>query len=64
MRLPHDIINVFLLIFSHTKILNVSPSLLLLQFVIASLTGWTLLFYGGYKFFTGGKKEEVRKITL
>jgi len=55
---------VFLLIFSHTKILNVSPSLLLLQFVIASLTGWSLLFYGSYKFFTGGKKEEVRKITL
>nr|AFK39668.1 unknown [Medicago truncatula] len=28
------------------------------HFVIASLTGWTLLFYSGYKFFTGGKKEE------
>ncbi|KAK4576566.1 hypothetical protein RGQ29_027206 [Quercus rubra] len=32
------------------------------HFVIASLTGWGLLFYGGYKFFTKGKnskKEEV-----
>ncbi|KAM7271362.1 hypothetical protein ACFE04_030576 [Oxalis oulophora] len=29
------------------------------HFVIVSLTGWGLLFYGGYKFFTrGGKKEE------
>ncbi|KAJ1379558.1 hypothetical protein SESBI_46780 [Sesbania bispinosa] len=31
------------------------------HFVIVSLTGWGLLFFGGYKFFTGGKgkKEEV-----
>ncbi|GMY31731.1 hypothetical protein FCV25MIE_26973 [Fagus crenata] len=31
------------------------------HFVIVSLTGWGLLFYGGYKFFTKGnnnKKEE------
>ncbi|KAK8627196.1 hypothetical protein V6N13_134817 [Hibiscus sabdariffa] len=30
------------------------------HFVIVSLTGWGLLFYGGYKFLTGGKgkKEE------
>ncbi|CAM8900717.1 unnamed protein product [Rhodiola kirilowii] len=28
------------------------------QFVIVSLTGWGVLIYGGYKFFTGGKKEE------
>ncbi|KAF7823040.1 uncharacterized protein G2W53_021184 [Senna tora] len=30
------------------------------HFVIVSLSGWGLLFYGGYKFFTGGKgkKEE------
>ncbi|KAL4202011.1 hypothetical protein AMTRI_Chr02g261660 [Amborella trichopoda] len=26
------------------------------HFVIVSLSGWGLLFYGGYKFFTGGKK--------
>lgn len=30
------------------------------QFVIVSLSGWGLLFLGGYKFFTKGKgKEEV-----
>ncbi|XP_058209010.1 uncharacterized protein LOC131321963 isoform X1 [Rhododendron vialii] len=31
------------------------------HFVIVSLSGWGLLFFGGYKFFTGGKKnkEEV-----
>ncbi|XP_048235379.1 uncharacterized protein LOC8277662 isoform X2 [Ricinus communis] len=28
------------------------------HFVIISLTGWGLLFYGGYKFFTGGKKDK------
>ncbi|CAN0896879.1 hypothetical protein LINGRAHAP2_LOCUS18771 [Linum grandiflorum] len=28
------------------------------HFVIVSLTGWGLLIYGSYKFFTGGKKEE------
>ncbi|KAL2328267.1 hypothetical protein Fmac_021694 [Flemingia macrophylla] len=30
------------------------------HFVIVSLSGWGLLFYGGYKLFTGGKgkKEE------
>ncbi|XP_022717704.1 uncharacterized protein LOC111276174 [Durio zibethinus] len=28
------------------------------HFVIVSLTGWGLLFYGGYKYFTRGKKEE------
>ncbi|KAF6163255.1 hypothetical protein GIB67_025119 [Kingdonia uniflora] len=27
------------------------------HFVIASLTGWGLLIYGSYKFFTGGKKD-------
>ncbi|KAK6269883.1 hypothetical protein POUND7_006988 [Theobroma cacao] len=27
------------------------------HFVIVSLTGWGLLLYGGYKYFTGGKKE-------
>ncbi|KAJ6761933.1 hypothetical protein OIU74_024578 [Salix koriyanagi] len=30
------------------------------HFVIVSLSGWGVLIYGGYKFFTGGKsKEEV-----
>ncbi|GMY32420.1 Aerobic glycerol-3-phosphate dehydrogenase [Fagus crenata] len=31
------------------------------HFVIVSLTGWGLLIFSGYKFFTGGKgkKEEV-----
>ncbi|KAE8660921.1 SYP124 protein [Hibiscus syriacus] len=28
------------------------------HFVIVSLTGWGLLFFSGYKFFTKGKKEE------
>ncbi|CAN4096992.1 unnamed protein product [Withania somnifera] len=28
------------------------------HFVIISLTGWGLAFYGGYKLFTGGKKEK------
>ncbi|XP_021593475.1 uncharacterized protein LOC110600876 isoform X2 [Manihot esculenta] len=36
------------------------------HFVIVSLTGWGLLFFGGYKFFTRGKadkKEEVGEAT-
>ncbi|GMI83841.1 hypothetical protein like AT2G20820 [Hibiscus trionum] len=28
------------------------------HFVIVSLSGWGLLFFSGYKFFTKGKKEE------
>ncbi|KAL7218190.1 hypothetical protein ACSBR2_011462 [Camellia fascicularis] len=28
------------------------------HFVIVSLTGWGLLFFGGYKFLTEGKKEK------
>ncbi|XP_010278368.1 PREDICTED: uncharacterized protein LOC104612598 [Nelumbo nucifera] len=28
------------------------------HFVIVSLSGWGLLFYGGYKFFNGGKKDK------
>ncbi|KAL9441304.1 hypothetical protein AB3S75_019895 [Citrus x aurantiifolia] len=28
------------------------------HFVIVSATGWGLLFYGGYKFFTGEKKDK------
>ncbi|KAL3364538.1 hypothetical protein AABB24_013354, partial [Solanum stoloniferum] len=28
------------------------------HFVIVSLTGWGLTFYGAYKFFTKGKKEK------
>ncbi|KAJ8561053.1 hypothetical protein K7X08_027243 [Anisodus acutangulus] len=31
------------------------------HFVIVSLTGWGLAFYGGYKLFTGGKKEKEEK---
>ncbi|MFQ6648533.1 hypothetical protein Gotur_021578 [Gossypium turneri] len=36
------------------------------HFVIVSLTGWGLLFFSGYKFFTKGKgkKEEVPSYTL
>lgn len=32
------------------------------QFVIVSLTGWGLLFYGGYKFFTKGKKDKQEEV--
>ncbi|KAL6506974.1 hypothetical protein OROHE_022411 [Orobanche hederae] len=28
------------------------------HFVIVSLTGWGLLIFGGYKLFTGGKKDK------
>ncbi|KAG0476415.1 hypothetical protein HPP92_013256 [Vanilla planifolia] len=28
------------------------------HFVLASLTGWGLIFYGGYKMFSGGKGGE------
>ncbi|KAM7274776.1 hypothetical protein ACFE04_016642 [Oxalis oulophora] len=28
------------------------------HFVIVSLSGWGLLFYSGYKFFTGGKDKK------
>ncbi|XP_022970685.1 uncharacterized protein LOC111469597 [Cucurbita maxima] len=31
------------------------------HFVIVSLSGWGLLFYGGYKFFTGGKGKKDEK---
>ncbi|KAB1217203.1 hypothetical protein CJ030_MR4G021118 [Morella rubra] len=37
------------------------------HFVIVSLAGWGLLFYGGYKFFKRGKndnKEEVPRSTF
>ncbi|RZB83275.1 hypothetical protein D0Y65_032026, partial [Glycine soja] len=36
------------------------------HFVIVSLTGWGVLFYIGYKFFTRGKgkNEEVHKFTF
>ncbi|XVE80216.1 hypothetical protein DITRI_Ditri14bG0121900 [Diplodiscus trichospermus] len=30
------------------------------HFVIVSLTGWGLLFYGGYKYFIRDKKEEKK----
>lgn len=37
------------------------PFTICVQFVIVSLTGWGILIFGGYKFFTRGKgkKEEV-----
>lgn len=47
--------------FSKTEVFKKKKKFFL-QFVIVSLTGWGLLFYGGYKFFTegkNGKKEEV-----
>ncbi|GAB2233856.1 hypothetical protein Droror1_Dr00003086 [Drosera rotundifolia] len=31
------------------------------HFVIVSLTGWGLLFYGGVKFFSGGKGKKEEK---
>ncbi|KAK2993974.1 hypothetical protein RJ640_000572, partial [Escallonia rubra] len=35
------------------------------HFVIASLTGWGLLIFGGYKLFSGGsKKEEVHNVFV
>ncbi|XP_057508154.1 uncharacterized protein LOC130791058 [Actinidia eriantha] len=33
------------------------------HFVIVSLSGWGLLFFGGYKFFTGGKKNKDEKLV-
>ncbi|XP_065862175.1 uncharacterized protein [Euphorbia lathyris] len=32
------------------------------HFVIISLTGWGVAIYGGYKFFTGGKKEKKEEV--
>ncbi|MQM03683.1 hypothetical protein Taro_036468, partial [Colocasia esculenta] len=34
------------------------------HFVIVSLTGWGLLFFGGYKFFSGGKKEKKEETAF
>ncbi|CAL5393325.1 unnamed protein product [Camellia sinensis] len=34
------------------------------HFVIVSLTGWGLLFFGGYKFLTKGKKEKKEEEKL
>ncbi|CAN6457739.1 unnamed protein product [Victoria cruziana] len=31
------------------------------HFVIVSLSGWALLIYGGFKMFSGGKKETKEK---
>ncbi|KAH8480078.1 hypothetical protein Peur_063067 [Populus x canadensis] len=31
------------------------------HFVIVSLSGWGVLIYGGYKFFTGGKSNKEEK---
>nr|XP_016498181.1 PREDICTED: uncharacterized protein LOC107816915 [Nicotiana tabacum] len=33
------------------------------HFVIISLSGWGLLFYGGYKLFTGGKKNKEETLV-
>ncbi|KAI9075284.1 hypothetical protein K1719_042689 [Acacia pycnantha] len=33
------------------------------HFVIVSLSGWGLLFFGGYKFFTGGKGKKEEKLV-
>ncbi|KAI3465699.1 hypothetical protein Pfo_022362 [Paulownia fortunei] len=33
------------------------------HFVIVSLSGWGLLLFGGYKFFTGGKKDKEEKLA-
>ncbi|XP_060209542.1 uncharacterized protein LOC132636611 [Lycium barbarum] len=33
------------------------------HFVIVSLSGWGLLFYGGYKLFTGGKKNKEENLV-
>ncbi|XP_051135709.1 uncharacterized protein LOC127254574 [Andrographis paniculata] len=33
------------------------------HFVIASLSGWGLLFFGAYKLFTGGKKDKEEKLV-
>ncbi|XP_044466732.1 uncharacterized protein LOC123196707 [Mangifera indica] len=32
------------------------------HFVIVSLSGWGLLFFGGYKMFTGGKVKEEKLV--
>ncbi|CBI28925.3 uncharacterized protein LOC100249870 [Vitis vinifera] len=33
------------------------------HFVIVSLSGWGLLFFGSYKFFTRGKKDKEEKLV-
>ncbi|XP_031090797.1 uncharacterized protein LOC115995793 isoform X1 [Ipomoea triloba] len=33
------------------------------HFVLISLSGWGLVFYGGYKFFTGGKKNKEENLV-
>ncbi|XP_012088352.1 uncharacterized protein LOC105646993 [Jatropha curcas] len=33
------------------------------HFVIVSLSGWGLLFFGGYKLFTGGKGKNQEKLV-
>ncbi|KAK3021085.1 hypothetical protein RJ639_046106, partial [Escallonia herrerae] len=56
---------VFLSIVSQVSLLQGSNSLFSLKFVIASLTGWGLLIFGGYKLFSGGsKKEESRDSSV
>ncbi|CAH8362574.1 unnamed protein product [Eruca vesicaria subsp. sativa] len=38
-------------------------SYLFFYFVLISLSGWGMLFYGGYKLFTGGKGEKPVEAT-
>ncbi|CAA0825102.1 Unknown protein [Striga hermonthica] len=33
------------------------------HFVLVSLSGWGLVIFGSYKFFTGGKKEKGEKLV-
>ncbi|KAJ8748292.1 hypothetical protein K2173_001711 [Erythroxylum novogranatense] len=33
------------------------------HFVLVSLSGWGLLIFGGYKFFTGGKGKQQEKLV-
>ncbi|KAF8722020.1 hypothetical protein HU200_022645 [Digitaria exilis] len=34
------------------------------HFVLVSLSGWGAAIFGGYKFFTGGKKEDKPEVNL
>lgn len=43
-------------------LVSLTSSFGVLQFVIVSLTGWGLLIYGSYKFFTGGKKDKQEEV--
>lgn len=34
------------------------------HFVLVSLAGWGLLIYGGFKAFSGGKKEDNKEVPV